>query len=551
MPNVVQQYIITSTAPMLVVLGGAGTGKTTTAVAAARHHLENADRQLQQIRQAAFRAGRRARLPAMQRALFLSFSRTAVAQILERAGSTIGPYSQRFEVATFDGFAWRVINSFGAHYGYPPPQTVLSVANSRVPGAPSGLTYQQLKPAARNLLAIPTVGGHYANRYGIVICDEFQDTDAEEWGFQQAIAPSARRILLGDVNQCIYHGFKKGVQPEVRIATALAVPGALRLDLPPASFRDPSGVLPAAAEAARRRDFAGPAIAAAAASARLAVTRIASGTGYDGVLSIAQQARGINHTVGIFTHGTAEASELSDALTQAGMPHEQVGFSEASGEAIAAQVALGRFAFGDDSPNVLRALAVFITATQTGSVLPPLAQQMLDRSNQTLDAALRSLFADLRSAAGQSAEGSRLALVIADAYARVGTFRGQETWAGAAERTRAALRKVVDKHSFSVAAEELLRSRDDSLVGYASARRRPIQVMNLHQTKGREADTTILLLRTGEYYGQEGEPFPNGSRLLYVVMTRARHRAHLVVPAQPHPLWQPLVNACEAVGSAV
>jgi DNA helicase-2/ATP-dependent DNA helicase PcrA len=70
--------------------------------------------------------------------------------------------------------------------------------------------------------------------------------------------------------------------------------------------------------------------------------------------------------------------------------------------------------------------------------------------------------------------------------------------------------------------------------------------MNLHQTKGREADTTILLLGPSEFYGYEQEPYPSGSRLLYVVMTRARQRAHLVVPNATHPLWKPLVDACEA-----
>ncbi len=45
--------------------------------------------------------------------------------------------------------------------------------------------------------------------------------------------------------------------------------------------------------------------------------------------------------------------------------------------------------------------------------------------------------------------------------------------------------------------------------------------MNLHQTRGREADTTILPLGNSEYYGPEGEPSPSGPRLLYVVMTRA------------------------------
>ncbi|MGI5461249.1 hypothetical protein ACQEWB_50515 [Streptomyces sp. CA-249302] len=94
-------------------------------------------------------------------------------------------------------------------------------------------------------------------------------------------------------------------------------------------------------------------------------------------------------------------------------------------------------------------------------------------------------------------------------------------------------------------AEELHRARDETLVGDTRPRPRPVQVMNLHQTKGREADTTILLLADGEWYGNESEPFPNNSRLLYVVMTRARQQAHLVVPANSHPLWAPLIAALE------
>jgi DNA helicase-2/ATP-dependent DNA helicase PcrA len=67
--------------------------------------------------------------------------------------------------------------------------------------------------------------------------------------------------------------------------------------------------------------------------------------------------------------------------------------------------------------------------------------------------------------------------------------------------------------------------------------------MNLHQAKGREVDVTILLLGNDEYHGDEGEPYPTGSKLLYVVMTRARKRAHLFVPNLVHGLWVPLVAA--------
>jgi hypothetical protein len=107
----------------------------------------------------------------------------------------------RLEVATFHGSPG-VVNHFGAHNRHPEPLTVISWANGRVSGAPPGLTYYQLLPAARKLMAVPKVGDHYAARYGIVVCDELQDTDADERAFLQAIAPSAVRMLLGDANQC-------------------------------------------------------------------------------------------------------------------------------------------------------------------------------------------------------------------------------------------------------------------------------------------------------------------------------------------------------------
>jgi DNA helicase-2/ATP-dependent DNA helicase PcrA len=543
-PRGTQNDVITSPAPVIVVRGGAGTGKTTTAVAAARAHMERADIQLRQVRRTAAIADERTRLPAPDRVLFLSFSRTAVTQIIDRAGAVVGPYGPRLEVATFHGFAWRIITSFGVHHGYPSPQTVMSAANAQVPVAPAGLTYNQLIPAALKLLAIPKIAEHYASRFGMIICDEFQDTDATEWALLRAIAPSARLILLGDIHQCIYDGFKQ-VNPDARIATALALPGAIEIDLPPASFRDPTGVLPAAAEAARERRFDDEAIAVAAISGRLSITRITSGTGYDEVIALARQARQHGHTVSIFTHTNAAATDLSDAMSQAGLSHEQVGLTEAYGEALPAQLALIQYALGDDTAPVRRTLAVYIASNHRNKYLPPIAQQMLDRTNPQLEHALSALAADIR-AAGAVPDTTALANVVTGAYRRVGTPRGQETWTRAADRTRNVLRMLNADHGLAAVEIELLRRRNDSLVGGLSPRRHPIQVMNLHQTKGREADTTILLLGPNEFYGNEQAPYPSGSRLLYVVMTRARHQAHLVVPKAAHPLWQPLVDTCDA-----
>ncbi|MGW0569888.1 UvrD-helicase domain-containing protein [Streptomyces tauricus] len=542
-----QEDVIKSAAPALVVLGGAGTGKTTTAVAAARRHLKDADERLALRRREAHRAGRRTRLPAPERVLFLSFSRTASAQIVDRSSDVIGPLAPRLEVATFHGFAWRIINSFGPHHGYPQPLSVLSEAQRLVGGAGPGLTYSQLVPAATELLGLDKVSDHYDTRYGLVICDEFQDTDDQEWQFVQLIAPTARRILLGDTNQCIYAGFKH-INGDTRIATAMGLPGADKIMLPPLSYRDPSGTLPAAAEAALRRDFPHNAIRTAAATGRISVTDYADDHGHAEVIGLARRARKDGDTVSIFTHTNVATSSLSDALLADGLVHEQVGLGEAHGEALAAQLALVKFAMGLPDAEVLRSLAVYVQATERkGNRVVPLAEQMLNpATNPPLLNALERLARDLRAAVGEGGQPdvARLAEVVTTAYRTVGAGRGQETWMQAARQTRIALRHASQGgFDTAVVEQELLRVRDEALVGAGTARRAPTQVMNLHQTKGREADVTILLLGNNEFHGYEGEPYPTGSKLLYVVMTRARKRAHLVVPNLVHGLWAPLVAA--------
>jgi DNA helicase-2/ATP-dependent DNA helicase PcrA len=53
--------------------------------------------------------------------------------------------------------------------------------------------------------------------------------------------------------------------------------------------------------------------------------------------------------------------------------------------------------------------------------------------------------------------------------------------------------------------------------------------MGLYQTKGREADATVVVLRSNDFYGTEPYPFPVGSRLLYVVLTRARNKTIMLL----------------------
>lgn len=71
--------------------------------------------------------------------------------------------------------------------------------------------------------------------------------------------------------------------------------------------------------------------------------------------------------------------------------------------------------------------------------------------------------------------------------------------------------------------------------------------MGLYQTKGREADATIVVVRSNDFYGKEKSPFPVGSRLLYIVLTRARHKTLLLLFGDDLP---PLVASLADLASA-
>lgn len=539
-----QIEIIADESPVLVVLGGAGTGKTSTAAAAAVAHLNRLDSERRSAHAKALSVGARAARVTLSRVLFLSFSRTAVAQVVDRASDVVGPMMDRIEVSTFDAFAWRVLNDFGTHHGFPGPLSVISAASAKVLGAPDGFTYAQLIPAATSLLQRSSIGRHYDARFSLVICDEFQDTSDAEWDFMALIAPRARRILLGDLNQCIYAEMKR-IDPEARIAQAAGLPGARRIELPPVSYRDPSGVLPAAAEVARARRFSDEAIRIAVSEGRLTVESAARDASHAQVVRLTREALGAARSVSIFTHTNQATASLSDALSADGVLHEQVGFSEAYSEALSAQLALLRFATSGE-PGGRRALAVYVTANTRSSGMPPFARQILEGTNPAFERAVAPVTAELQAAASAS-DYQLLADVIAGTYARVGTYRGQETWVQAARRTRTAMRSLGEGSDLAAVEREIELARYAALVGITQARPRRVQVMNLHQTKGREADVTILLLQPDEFHGREQEPYPQGSRLLYVVLTRARHVAHLVVPPEVHGLWEPFVRACQAV----
>lgn len=386
-----QQEVADLTATTALVLGGAGVGKTTAALWAARRDLTD-------------RGTREHPIPGA-RVLFVTFSRTAVAQIRSRAGGVLAGLGEAVEILTFHGLAYRLLCGFGRYVGMDGLPTLLGEARNKLAtSAPSGtrMTYDQLLPQALRLMETPgPVSDLLASRWRLVICDEFQDTDGVEWRLLQFLGQTARLLLLADPNQMIY-GFKDGVS-DARLDAARARPGIIERTLPPGSHRDPTQVIPDAAAEIRWRRFDTAPVRAAADGGRLIVRPNVADDDDDRAAAIAAEVARLqadgHRTIGIYAKTNSDAAGLSAALTDRGVDHVPIGFSEAYGEALSAMLVMIEYPVGTATwGDVRTALATMLTATvrstsaptvavalQHGAVLPGELDPRLARLRQALD----------------------------------------------------------------------------------------------------------------------------------------------------------------------
>lgn len=513
-----QRQIVTSTAPLVVVVGGAGAGKTTSALAAARTHLE------------------RSSTPPSQRVLFLSFSRASVARIVDRSSGVLGSTASRVDVTTFHALAWGIVRRFGSLVGHQHP-VLASPAHHAVHGTGDELAYDDLLPLAVKITKTSsTVRSHLQSRWGLVIVDEYQDTDAKQSELLALVAAGARRMYLGDSNQCIYASFRRvdGVYPE-RLEEACEEAGPENtVLLPEVSYRDPSGVIPACAAAIMRREFDNPAVTRAIEEGRLAVWTDVSPD--QEAATVAAHVSGIRETgrsVAVFSHHNDMLAALSDALHQEGVTHEIAGLSDALTAAIAAQTSMLRFA-ASASPwqAVLDGLAVFVASSIRGRALPPLARQIADGTgSEALQSRLQALGADL-----MTAEPDTAASLARDAHHRLGLPSKSSAWSSASALLgplRARARRMLGRRASPADLVRLVtgwaEETSAGLLTDLGDDPQEVQLMNLYQTKGRESDATIVVFRQSDFFGRERHPFPDTSRLLYVVFSRAREAVIVLI----------------------
>jgi DNA helicase-2/ATP-dependent DNA helicase PcrA len=197
----------------ILVRGGAGSGKTTISLAKASAELM-ADG-----------------LGCDGKALFLSFARATVARVAEQAvGGLPREHVRRIEISTYHGFAWSVLKSHA--YLLCARQGVSLLLPAQARGRLAGLDGAERLDNQRRLfeeeglivfdlfpilltelfMRIPLLAQAYGNAYPLIIVDEFQDTNADEWAMIEQLGQHSRIIALGDPKQRIYDF--KGADPK-------------------------------------------------------------------------------------------------------------------------------------------------------------------------------------------------------------------------------------------------------------------------------------------------------------------------------------------------
>lgn len=194
----------------MLVLGGPGSGKTTIALLKARRSVLE-------------------RLRSEQSVLFLSFSNAAIRRILESAGKVLTPeIARQIDIKTYHSFAWDILKSHGYLLAEKRRLEIVAAQDAAIIQAgmtddawskeetrlfeqEGRATYDQFAPRAAELLERSSVARRcFSAAHPLILVDEFQDTDEDQWRLVQALSEDSDIIALGDTEQRIY-AWRKGV----------------------------------------------------------------------------------------------------------------------------------------------------------------------------------------------------------------------------------------------------------------------------------------------------------------------------------------------------
>jgi DNA helicase II / ATP-dependent DNA helicase PcrA len=559
----------------ILVVGGPGSGKTTVA-------LRKAVRRIKQ----GMKPG--------QSALFLSFSRAAVARILDAAKvEATRAERELLSIQTFHSFFWSVLKAHAYLLGAPARLSILLpqdekalsggiddedegwdewlVERERLFREEGRIAFDLFAPYATELLATSShLLMSIARRYPIIIVDEAQDTGQFAWQCIQMLAPHSQVLCLADLEQQIFD-YLPGVGPERVIAIREALQPH-EIDLGTQNHRSPDSEI-----LAFGNDI---------------LTGKVRGAPYKGVSALAYRPEkpppNWNHllrhalfrlfkviraetgsfpeTVAILVSNNRSALKMSNALnalgTNVGKPvRHKLLFDEAE-SLLSARLAafllepkdLARLE--DDVATSMEMIAAARRATgQARTEVAKLQEQAIKiRSGKALNVniakALRSLITELSLSkftgdpaedwltikhALRATEQDELARVANQLDYLVAFRRGHRISAGfAAEWLRDGAYTNARVALDQALAQEQILDGVEAPTG--------LQVMNFHKAKGKQFDGVIIVrearrTKTGvdSSFVWRGDelPYPKSRRVLRVGITRARTHTLLLDPLWP------------------
>jgi len=541
-----------------LVLGGAGSGKTTLALLKALDRIDKGLRPGEGI-------------------LFLSFSRAAVARIAEAAKDKLTVVQRSaLSIQTFHSFFWGILQTHGYLLDAPKRLSIVlahdekalregiergdpgweewEVARLRLFHEEGRLCFDLFAPLTAELLSrAKRITDRIAKRYPLVIVDEAQDTGNEQWACVKELAPRTQVVCLADLDQLIFdHLPGVGPEPVDQIRASLT---PIEVDLGTDNNRSPGTEIVVFARDVLHGRVRG------AAYKNVSVLRFNAKANY--------RDNAIRRSVGM----------INDAIRQlTGKPADSIGLiaSYSSGVAIIS-AALRR---GESIPHqVLFDEAFVMLASRIGAFL--LEPRNLDRRHEDI-----AIFLDLLSSAYR-AKGGKTALVCAKKFAlwagkaragqplnvnlvaavdallqktaetdRIGNPQGDWTQVKRALSASgdATLTSIAEALDYLVAfnrgqriaknlsqlwlthgayigarealddalAQEQLFSGNDQLHG--------IHVMNMHKCKGKQFDGVVLYrerYNSPFVWKNDPAPYPKSRKVLHVAITRAK--AHVLV----------------------
>ncbi len=226
-----------------LVTGGPGSGKTTIALRKAVKRIQEG-------------------IAPGQSALFLSFSRAAVARILDSAKLEANKAERdQLSIQTFHSFFWDILKAHAYLLGAPDKLSILLpqdekaicggidedddgwaqwlVERERLFREEGRIAFDLFAPNATKLLATSSyLRASLARRHPIIIVDEAQDTGQFAWRCIEMLASHVQIICLADLDQQIFD-YLPGVGPERIADIRAALNPLLEVDLGTQNHRSP------------------------------------------------------------------------------------------------------------------------------------------------------------------------------------------------------------------------------------------------------------------------------------------------------------------------